>query len=101
VHGHKQTSEAPDLNMQNLMLALLVLASLIAGVGYTALGLRAREHLQDTASATDRWIGWLFWWSFAADSYNDEGKKLCRRAQGLAIFVIALYAVWYWMLLRR
>ncbi|MDN8618928.1 hypothetical protein [Variovorax ginsengisoli] len=89
------------MNMQNVALALLVLASLMAGVGYAALGLRARGHLKDSASASDRSVGWLFWWSFATENYDDEGKKLCRRAQGLAIFVIALYAIWYWVLLRR
>lgn len=83
------------------MLAVLVLVSLLAGVGYTALGLRAHRHLNGAASGSDRSIGWLFWWSFATDRYTDEGKKLCRRAQGLAILIIGLYAVWYWLLVRR
>lgn len=87
--------------MQNLMLAILVLVSLVAGVGYAALGLRARGHLSDAASASDRSIGWLFWWSFATERYDDEGKKLCRRAQALAILIMGLYATWYWLLIRR
>lgn len=87
--------------MQNLMLAVLVLVSLLAGAGYTALGLRAHGHLNDAASDSDRSIGWLFWWSFATERYNDEGKKLCRRAQALALFIIGLYAVWFWLLIRR
>jgi hypothetical protein len=88
------------MSTQNLMLAGLFLVSLLAGVGYVALGLRARDCLTDVASKTDRSIGWLFWWSFAPDLYDDQGKRLCHRAQALAISIIGLYAAWYWLLLR-
>jgi len=62
--------------MQDLMLAVLFTVSLVAGVGYIGLGLRAGDHLNETITDTDRSIGWLFWWSFAADRYNEKARDL-------------------------
>ncbi|MBO9648467.1 MAG: hypothetical protein J7605_08145 [Variovorax sp.] len=90
-----------NLNPQILWLAVLFLVSLFAGVGYVTVGLRARDCLNADATDSHRSIGWLFWWSFETGRYNDEGKKLCRRAQALAIFIIGLYAAWYWLLMIR
>ncbi|MGJ7498640.1 hypothetical protein ACSFA8_26785 [Variovorax sp. RT4R15] len=86
------------MDTQNLILAALFLVSLLAGVGYVTLGLRASDYLKDPTSGHG--VGWLFWWSFATDQYNDEGKKLCRGAQGLALFIIGLTVGWNWLLLR-
>lgn len=86
------------MNSQNIGFAALLLLSLLTGVGYVTLGLRASDHLKDRAAGHG--IGWLFWWSFLPDLYDDEGRKLCRSAQVLVLFIIGLYGVWYWLLLR-
>ena len=80
---------------------ILLIASVVFGVAYTTLGLRAGDHFNEKASSSDRSIGWLFWWSFSKDKYNDEGKKLCARGQMLAFVLLALYAAWYFVLLKK
>jgi hypothetical protein len=87
--------------MNGWLLGLLLVVSLVMGVWYTMLGIRARAHLNEEASKSDREIGWLFWWSFAPRLYDSEGKRLCRYGQLIAVPLIALYVVWYFVLLRR
>jgi len=86
--------------MQNWLVGILAVVSLLAGFAYITLGLRANDHLNGSASKQDRSIGWLFWWSFDTDKYDDEGKRLCRAAQGLAFLIIALLVGWNWLLIR-
>jgi hypothetical protein len=81
--------------MSDWKFILLLVLSLVFGGAYTMLGLRARNHLNEKASNSDRSIGWLFWWSFAPELYDAEGKRMCRRGQLLAVPVIALYVAWY------
>jgi hypothetical protein len=87
--------------MNNWLFFLLLLVSVVLGVAYMMLGLKARSHLNAEASSSDRSIGWLFWWSFSTGLYDQEGKRLCRWGQLLAVPLIALYAAWYFLLLRR
>lgn len=84
----------------SIWVAVLLVASLTLGLSYMMLGFKARSHLNDDASESERSIGWLFWWSFAKDKYDDEGKRLCRQGQALACAILALYAAWYFVLLR-
>jgi hypothetical protein len=65
---------------------ILVLASLIGGAYYCALGIAALKHLSD-ATALDRSIGWTLWWFLEESRYDDEGRRLCRR--GAVVFMIA------------
>ncbi|TFY99067.1 hypothetical protein [Ramlibacter humi] len=81
--------------------SVLLIASLVLGVSYTALGWSARKHLREGTSEADRSIGWLFWWSFAKEKYDDEGKRVCDKGQLLAFGLVALYAAWYFVLLRK
>jgi hypothetical protein len=80
---------------------ILLTASVVLGGAYTVLGLRAGDHLNEKASNSDRSIGWLFWWSFSKDKYDDEGKKLCTQGQMLAYVLLALYGAWYFVLLKK
>jgi len=80
---------------------ILLIASAVFGVTYVVLGLKASDHLNEKASASDRSIGWLFWWSFSKDKYDEEGRRLCVRGQMLALVLFALYAAWYLILMKR
>jgi len=80
---------------------ILLIASAAFGVAYTMLGLKANDHLNEKASKSDRSVGWLFWWSFSKDKYNEEGKRLCAQGQMLALVLLALYATWYFVLLNK
>lgn len=79
---------------------ILLVASVVIGVTYTILGLQARDHLNDNASSSDRSVGWLFWWSFGKEKYDQEGQRLCTLGQVLAYLLIAMYAAWYFVLLK-
>ena len=87
--------------MHGWLVGVLTFVSLVAGFAYVAIGLRAHEHLNESASSQDRSVGWLFWWSFEPEKFDGEGRRLCRRAQGLASLIIALFVAWNWLLLRR
>ncbi|GAA4338885.1 hypothetical protein GCM10023165_17820 [Variovorax defluvii] len=80
---------------------ILLIASLTFGVAYTVLGLKANDHLNEKASSSDRSIGWLFWWSFSKEKYDEEGKRLCTQGQMLALVLIAFHVAWYFMLLKQ
>lgn len=80
---------------------ILLIASVAFGMAYTVLGLKANDHLNEKASNSDRSIGWLFWWAFNKDQYDEEGKKLCAQGQILAVVLLAFYAAWYFILLRK
>jgi len=80
---------------------ILLIASVAFGVAYTVLGLKATDHLKLKASNSDRSIGWFFWWSFSKDKYDEEGKRLCAQGQMLALVLLALYVVWYFVLLKK
>ena len=79
---------------------ILLIASVAFGVTYTVLGLKANDHLNEKAASSDRSVGWLFWWSFSKDKYDEEGKKLCAQGQTLALVLFALYAAWHFILLK-
>jgi hypothetical protein len=81
--------------MSTLGFVALAVISLLIGLTYVTLGYKAREHLNEHASSSDRSIGWLFWWSFETKKYDDKGKRLCRVGHGLAIIIIALYVIWF------
>ena len=81
-------------SMKTLMFFALFVASVIFGVLYLALGFKARAHLKPEVSSTERSIGWLFWWSFNTDMYDQEGKKMCKRGQTLMLPTIAIIIVW-------
>lgn len=78
---------------------ILLIASVAFGVTYIVLGLKANDHLNEKASSSDRSVGWLFWWSFSKDKYDEEGKRLCAQGQMLALVLLALYVAWYVVLL--
>ena len=78
----------------------MLVASLVVGLVYMSLGLQARRHLNAEASASDRSVGWLFWWSFAKSSYDEEGQRLCRKADLFAYAGILLIVGWHVVLLR-
>ena len=78
----------------------LLIASVAFGMAYTVLGLKANDHLNEKAFTSDRSVGWLFWWSFSKDKYDDEGKRLCVQGQMLALVLFAFYAAWYFILLK-
>ena len=80
---------------------ILLSASVVFGVTYTVLGLKANDHLNEKASSSDRSIGWLFWWSFSKDKYDEEGKRLCAQGQMLALVLLVLHVVWYFVLLKE
>jgi hypothetical protein len=80
---------------------IVLIASVVFGMTYTVMGWKARDHLTEKASDSDRTVGWLFWWSFAMDKYDEEGKKLCKQGQVLAILLLGLYATWYFILLKK
>jgi hypothetical protein len=86
--------------MNSWVVAALVLLAVVVGGSYTWLGLSARKHLAPRASECDRSIGWLFWWSFTPSLYDDEGKKLCRKANILVAPIAALYVAWYLLLVK-
>jgi hypothetical protein len=86
--------------MQTAILIALLLLSVGLGGAYAMLGLEAKAHLTPEASASDRSIGWLFWWSFDKGLYNAEGKKLCGRGDWLAIPIIAVIIAWHFFLLK-
>lgn len=79
---------------------LLIVASVAIGVTYTILGLQARDHLNKSARDTDRSVGWLFWWSFSKEKYDEEGQRLCGVGQVLAYLLIVMYGAWYFVLLK-
>jgi type IV secretory pathway TraG/TraD family ATPase VirD4 len=85
----------------NIWIWILLIASVILGVAYTVLGLQANDHLNENNSKTERSIGWLFWWSFSKEKYDEEGRKLCAQGQLLAFALLALYAGWYFALLKK
>jgi endonuclease YncB( thermonuclease family) len=70
-------------------------------MAYTMLGSKANDHLNEKTSNSNRSIGWLFWWSFSKDKYDEEGKRLCARGQKVALVLLALYAAWYFVLLKK
>lgn len=79
---------------------ILLIASVVFGVAYTTLGLKATDHLNEKSSSLDRSVGWLFWWSFDKDKYDEKGQRLCAQGQVLAIVLIGLYIAWYFVLLK-
>lgn len=87
--------------MKVAVVLLLIVLSVVFGVWYCVLGYQARQHLRPTVASLDREIGWLFWWSFVPDNYDEVGKKICRRGQAVAIPILALYALWYYLLMYR
>jgi hypothetical protein len=86
--------------VNSFTIAGLLVASVVVGLGYTWLGLRARAHLASIASSSDRAVGWLFWWSARADLYDEAGKRLCRIGNFLVVPLVALYAAWYFVLVK-
>ena len=97
VRRQKTTS---SINMQTAILVALLSLSIGLGGAYVMLGLEARSHLTREASASDRAIGWLFWWSFDKGLYDAEGQKLCRRGDWLALPIIAVIIAWHFFLLK-
>jgi nitrogen fixation-related uncharacterized protein len=86
--------------MKNWTLLLVIAVSIVLGVWYMALGLKARQYLTEKASSSDRAIGWLFWWCFDTEQYNSEGQKICKQGQLLAIPILGMYAAWYFVLAK-
>ena len=64
-------------------------------------GQQGQGHLNEKASNSHRSIGWLFWWSFSKDKYDEEGTRLCAQGQMLALVLLAIYAAWYFILLKK
>jgi hypothetical protein len=84
-----------------IWIPILLVASVVFGIAYTMLGLQANDHLNENTSKSDRSIGWLFWWSFSKDKYDEQGKKLCAKGQILAYLLLSLYVAWYFILLKN
>jgi len=86
--------------MQTTILIALLLLSLGLGIAYIMLGLEAKAHMTPEASASDRAIGWLFWWSFEKRLYDPEGQKLCRKGDWLALPIVAVIIAWHFFLIK-
>jgi hypothetical protein len=86
--------------MNSVAFVTLLLISVLVGGAYTLLGLKAKAHLTSAASASDRSIGWLFWWSMDKELYDAEGKRLCKTGNLLVIPLLALYVAWYLLILK-
>ena len=86
--------------MNSVAFVVLLLISVLVGGAYTLLGLKAKAHLCSAASASDRSIGWLFWWSLDKELYDAEGKRLCQMGNLLALPLVALYVGWYVVILK-
>lgn len=82
----------------SLLHAALLVASLIVGLAYVGLGLKAKDHLTAEAAESDRSIGWLFWWSLDSKLYDENGKRLCALGNILALLILACYAFWFMLL---
>jgi hypothetical protein len=88
-----------NTRMRSFKIIFLFVGSIVLGVWYLALGLKARAHLNETAASSDRSIGWLFWWSFDIELYDEEGQKMCEKGQLLAVPIIMLTVAWNVVLL--
>lgn len=81
--------------MNAIWTALLIVAGIVFGIWYAALGIKARDFMTTEASASDRSLGWLFWWSFDSSLYTEEGKKICKKGQLIAMPLLLVYAGWF------
>jgi hypothetical protein len=68
----------------------------ILGIAYAILGMRAVRHLQH-ADQIDKAVGWSLWWCLESKRYDNEGRRLCKQGQLLALTAgvlwLAVYAI--------
>jgi hypothetical protein len=75
--------------MNALPVALGVIASAL-GFYYVFLGIAALKHLPG-ADEIDKTVGWAAWWCLESVRYDEEGRRLCKKGQVLAIACIACW----------
>ena len=81
--------------MNPMWTALIIVAGIVFGIWYLVLGIRARSFMTAEASADERSLGWLFWWSFDPSLYREEGKKICKKGQLIAMPLLLVYVGWF------
>ena len=74
----------------------IVVAAMATGLGifYALLGLAALKYLPN-AGEIDKAAGWTLWWCLDAGRYTEEGQKLCKKGQLVALATIALWIATY------
>lgn len=79
-----------------MMAATLILggAASILGIWYSMLGISAIKHLHK-ADEVDKVVGWTLWWCFDTERYDDEGRRLCKKGQLVAMASVALWVAAY------
>jgi hypothetical protein len=76
--------------------ALAVLGTL-CGLYYFALGISAGGHLQDRERAKspgERLRLTNFLWSLSPGEFQDEGRRICRKANWVAVVATAAWVSW-------
>jgi hypothetical protein len=77
-----------------LKLMLIALAA-IFGFAYWLTGLMASAHLNDkSVSASNRFIGAAFYWSFEPSRYAPKGVKLCLWGNVLIAIAAVSWIAW-------
>lgn len=66
----------------------------VLGVWYALLGRRAIHHLYQ-ADEMDEAVGWSLWWCLDLSRYDQEGRRLCKQGQVLAVAAMAAWTVGY------
>ena len=79
--------------MSAVAVGLGVIASLL-GIYYAAIGFSAVKYIR-AADQIDKAVGWTLWWCFDTARYTDEGRRLCRKGQIVALASMALWVAVY------
>lgn len=66
----------------------------LLGIWYALLGIRALRHLHH-ADEIDKAAGWSLWWCLDVARYDDEGRRLCKQGQAIALVAAALWIAAY------
>lgn len=81
--------------MMDLKLSLIVIGA-IFGFLYWLIGLVASAHLKDkSVSASSRFIGASFYWSFEPSHYDPEGVKLCFWGNISFVIAVVSWIAWF------
>lgn len=84
--------------MKSLVVGALLILSLAFEFWFCILGLQARAYLTKSASPFDRRFGWVFWWCFDVEKYDDQGKALCESGQRLTVPILLIWTSWFFVL---
>ena len=74
---------------------LLFLLGTLMGITYWGLGVAASSHFKDKGvSGPDRFFSSSMLWSLADGRYDDQGRKLCTRANIVLVIAVAAWIGW-------